>query len=496
MISPARFNEMVSVVQRPSKSRSAKLWEICSGTGVLSAAARKRNIPHMPPIDHRYGWHTARSEDQIMILHGLLNIGVLCLFAAPNCALWGSMTRGLPASVLEARRAREFPGLRFLALCCLVQVLLNRHFIVENSWASQIFSCSPLHILDPIGLITTKVDQCMYGAELEGQAIRKSSMFVSDVPLEGLAAHCDHSHNHLQLRGSGPQGSRTASAARYPHRLCEKIIDCIQNMGVDNARSPTPAQDGGSKPSSTSSTRSMTKTSPEPTPQKWGGRGGVEKLGTSTSTKLDQVFHRLRELRGVAASCGLEALYDELVVPWMAGASCPVVSDSAKVSMTPLNLSSTTSSTSTKPLEGIEQRLIGALETFSGAVAEFASYVKGAACHQHVGDTAVGDAHARPSLIQTSTTVGPETKRPHNRPAPRWVPKRNGHIADQRLVGSMYLCAKIALHSVLQNVPQIRRVRPAGNIQTDRQTDKANTIGKTKQPKETKACSTKHSKNH
>ena len=311
MISPARFNEMVSVVQRPSKSRSAKLWEICSGTGVLSAAARKRNIPHMPPIDHRYGWHTARSEDQIMILHGLLNIGVLCLFAAPNCALWGSMTRGLPASVLEARRAREFPGLRFLALCCLVQVLLNRHFIVENSWASQIFSRSPLHILDPIGLITTKVDQCMYGAELEGQAIRKSSMFVSDVPLEGLAAHCDHSRNHLQLRGSGPQGSRTASAARYPHRLCEKIIDCIQNMGVDNARSPTPAQDGGSKPSSTSSTC------------------------TSTSTKLDQVFHRLRELRGVAASCGLEALYDELVVPWMAGASCPVVSDSAKVSMTP-----------------------------------------------------------------------------------------------------------------------------------------------------------------
>ena len=102
MISPARFNEMVSVVQRPSKSRSAKLWEICSGTGVLSAAARKRNIPHMPPIDHRYGWHTARSEDQIMILRGLLNIGVLCLFAAPNCALWGSMTRGLPASVLEA----------------------------------------------------------------------------------------------------------------------------------------------------------------------------------------------------------------------------------------------------------------------------------------------------------------------------------------------------------------------------------------------------------
>ena len=168
MISPARFNEMVSVVQRPSKSRSAKLWEICSGTGVLSAAARKRSILRTPPIDHRYGWRTARSRDQIMILHGLLNIGVLCLFAAPNCALWGSMTRGLPASVLEARRAREFPGLRFLALCCLVQVLLNRHFIVENSWASQIFSCSPLHILDPIGLITTKVDQCMYGAELDG----------------------------------------------------------------------------------------------------------------------------------------------------------------------------------------------------------------------------------------------------------------------------------------------------------------------------------------
>ena len=35
-------------------------------------------------------------------------------------------------------------------------------------------------------------------------------------------------------------------------------------------------------------------------------------------------------------------------------------------------------------------------------------------------------------------------------------------------------------------------LRPVGN----RQTDKSKTIGKTKQPKETKACSTKHSKNH
>ena len=74
-------------MHQPGNSNSAELWEVCSGSGALSAEARAQHVPHLPPVDLRYGWFTAREFDQTLILHGLLVTGVLCLFAAPNCAL-------------------------------------------------------------------------------------------------------------------------------------------------------------------------------------------------------------------------------------------------------------------------------------------------------------------------------------------------------------------------------------------------------------------------
>ena len=52
-------------------------------------------MPHLPPVDMRYGWYTQRREDQILILYGILVVGVFCLFAAPNCEAWGSMTQNM-----------------------------------------------------------------------------------------------------------------------------------------------------------------------------------------------------------------------------------------------------------------------------------------------------------------------------------------------------------------------------------------------------------------
>ena len=104
-ITPERYDKMTEVVQEPSNSSSAKLWEICSGSSSLSSEARADRLPHMPPVDLRYGWFTARAYDQMLILHGLLVVGVLCLFVAPNCALWGNMTHNMAKALLESRRA-------------------------------------------------------------------------------------------------------------------------------------------------------------------------------------------------------------------------------------------------------------------------------------------------------------------------------------------------------------------------------------------------------
>ena len=69
------------------------------------------------------------------------------------------MTHNMAKTMLELRRERESPGLNFLALCCLIQILLGRHFIIENSGASRVFHLSPLKVLSRLGLSTSKVDQ-------------------------------------------------------------------------------------------------------------------------------------------------------------------------------------------------------------------------------------------------------------------------------------------------------------------------------------------------
>ena len=244
IITPDRFDKLDrQVVQQPSKAQKAKLWELCSGSGALSARAREKRVPHLPPVDLRYGWYTQRRRDQMLILFGVLVVGVHCVFAAPNCALRGSMTANMPRDLLAARRGREGPGLQFLALVCFLQFLMGRHFLIENSGASKIFEESPLRILSHLGVSHSKLDQCMYGAMQDNIHIKKSTAFVSDCPTPELETRCDHSHQHLQLRGHGPGGSRTAAAAMYPKALCDSIHATIAAMR-------TTPQDGGRKPPS------------------------------------------------------------------------------------------------------------------------------------------------------------------------------------------------------------------------------------------------------
>ena len=82
VVTPDRFDGLdVKVVQQPSKSQHAKLWELYSGSNSLSARARHKRIPQLLPIDLRYGWYTPRRRDQTLILYGILVIGVFCIHA-------------------------------------------------------------------------------------------------------------------------------------------------------------------------------------------------------------------------------------------------------------------------------------------------------------------------------------------------------------------------------------------------------------------------------
>ena len=57
---------------------------------------------------------------------------------------------------------------------------MGRQFLLENSGASTILVDSPLKLLAQLNLHRTKLDQCMYGAMMEGTSIKKNSMFISN----------------------------------------------------------------------------------------------------------------------------------------------------------------------------------------------------------------------------------------------------------------------------------------------------------------------------
>ena len=77
-------------------------------------------------------------------MYGILVVGVHCVTAAPNCALWGTMTANMRQELLQLRREKKGPGLQFLGLVCFLQYLMGRHYIVESSAASKIFKESAL----------------------------------------------------------------------------------------------------------------------------------------------------------------------------------------------------------------------------------------------------------------------------------------------------------------------------------------------------------------
>ena len=128
----------------------------------------------------------------------------------------------------------------------------------------------------------------MYGAEQENIHIKQNSIFVFDCPQTGLDMCCDLNHTHIQLRGQGPGGSRTAAAAMYPKALCASILASIAAMR-------TTPQDGRIMPSHT-----------------FDAPARFEAM-----SKLDQVLHRLQDLRGAAQKLGYGDLFKELVDPWI-----------------------------------------------------------------------------------------------------------------------------------------------------------------------------------
>ena len=78
----------------------------------------------------------------------------------------------------------------------------------------------------------TTLDQCSYGAMMEGGLIKKSTDILSEKGVPELAGHCSGDHSHVQLRGTSREGSRTALSAVYPDDLCDAILRATRRIST------------------------------------------------------------------------------------------------------------------------------------------------------------------------------------------------------------------------------------------------------------------------
>ena len=209
------------------------MWEWTAGSAHLSATARDQGVSHLPPIDHRWGFHLGRTCDQERLLYSCLVHGTDCLFAAPTCTPWGGHARSWDRAKRHHERLHQSCTLQLLGMSCVIQMVLGRTFVIENPHRSDLWSDSALQHLTGHGIQLSTFDQCMYGAEIDGQV-----KTVDRPALERVLARTRAEVRRQPRALAPPRRQRTGepdgpgsclSRATLSSTCCRISADCVQD---------------------------------------------------------------------------------------------------------------------------------------------------------------------------------------------------------------------------------------------------------------------------
>ena len=110
-----------------TRGQPVGLWEFFAGSGKLSALGRAREVPHLPPVDYRWGYDVRTLKHQLYILYAYLVYGCWVLFASPNCTPWGNNARQWSADSRRERRRAEGLSLQFMTMLCFFRFFRTGH---------------------------------------------------------------------------------------------------------------------------------------------------------------------------------------------------------------------------------------------------------------------------------------------------------------------------------------------------------------------------------
>ena len=207
---------------------TSAMRELMAGSGKLSATAREQGLTHQPPVDYRWGVNLGHWWHQVIIIWQLFVYPVDVLWASPTCTPWGANARQWPEEKRTQQRQQESLTLQFLTVLFFIQTLMGKAWMLEQPVGSDLTRASALSVLtgtDSLEKVYPWVfDQCMLGAHSQGEPTKKRTQLQSNKQFHSPPPQCDGSHRHCVLRGSDSLGSRTAQAAVYPQKMCDKIL--------------------------------------------------------------------------------------------------------------------------------------------------------------------------------------------------------------------------------------------------------------------------------
>ena len=121
------------------KGRVSAIWEMCAGSGKLSAWARQESISHLLPTDFRWGFDKRLLHHQMPVLYTLLVYGCSFLFVSPNCTPWGNNQGNcLPQSAKrKGRQSRS--GFNFFAYFVICKFSWDAHMLLRSRLAVKSF---------------------------------------------------------------------------------------------------------------------------------------------------------------------------------------------------------------------------------------------------------------------------------------------------------------------------------------------------------------------
>lgn len=233
---------MVETFSKPPKADEGLglFVEMLSGCGQLTSQMRLAGVGCGPELELLKGkqYNLLRKSTQRYIKRLIRKRKLRYIHFGTPCTVFSAARHNI--SNIRRAKHKEAIGVAlacFTASCIQLLLRCDGYFSLENPLTSKLWQ---FPLIEPLfrlkRCIFIRWDMCMYGAPHK----KPTALLTNLGALAVLGRQCDHSHQHIQLRGSETvlvdgkttTQSKTKRAGEYPLELCKAWAQVVQDTLV------------------------------------------------------------------------------------------------------------------------------------------------------------------------------------------------------------------------------------------------------------------------